>query len=94
MGRAKSELSESEKKMYVRERRKLWKERNQDLVDEYKRKNIIYLCYKRLSLPTADTIFQYNFQRHEFLPLFDSLFAVTSEAEPSTFPSSSPPESA
>lgn len=62
----------------LRERKRVWEEKNQERIANYRRKGIITQSLKRGAMPSIITIDKYKFTREELQPIFD-LMVVNQE---------------
>lgn len=81
MGRKPLEMSDEEKKVYTRNRKREWEMNNSDAIFQYRRKSVLQCCYRRASLPTRTTVIKYKFEPHELEPIYQKLIELENEPD-------------
>ena len=76
MGRKPLDMTDEEKRIHTRQRKKEWEANNTDAIFQYRRKSVLQCCYRRASLPTRVTVLKYRFTDEELAPIYSRLLEL------------------
>ena len=76
MGRKPLNMTDEEKRIHTRQRKKEWESNNPDAIFQYRRKSVLQCCYRRASLPTRVTVLKYRFTDEELAPIYSRLLEL------------------